>query len=355
MSEPLQSAPSQPEILRPLTLGEILDRTVQLYRRNFLLFAGTAAPPSVVMIAIFLAIFGAGVYFTRVGAPDSARGVAVTIGLAVLILVLLPLEIGATVVSQGALMRAGISANLGHKLKIREALASVWPRFWRYLWLFFLQGVIVGLIPGVLAGVALGVSIVGARYAGSLGIGGGTLLGLLIFLIVTAALVAIVLLLLAYSLSMPICVAEEKPAWESLQRSLKLTKGTRWRIFLMLVLIWVLSVIVSMVVYVPLVVVMSMVSVMVHAQREATLVIVITEAINIVADFGIQVLVTPVYAIALVLFYFDQRVRTEGYDIEWMMQQAGLTQQAGVTDSTATPSGGTIAPGAAGDVGAGIG
>src|ERR1039458_1784155 len=30
--------------LRPLTLGEILDRTAQLYRSNFLLFAGISVP-----------------------------------------------------------------------------------------------------------------------------------------------------------------------------------------------------------------------------------------------------------------------------------------------------------------------
>jgi len=29
--------------LRPLTLGEILDRTIQLYRTNFLIFAGIYA------------------------------------------------------------------------------------------------------------------------------------------------------------------------------------------------------------------------------------------------------------------------------------------------------------------------
>jgi hypothetical protein len=27
-----------------------------------------------------------------------------------------------------------------------------------------------------------------------------------------------------------------------------------------------------------------------------------------------------------VLFYYDQRIRKEGFDIEWMMQQAGLTE-----------------------------
>ena len=35
----------QIETLRPSTLGEILDRTALLYRRNFLLFAGVAALP----------------------------------------------------------------------------------------------------------------------------------------------------------------------------------------------------------------------------------------------------------------------------------------------------------------------
>ena len=32
----------------------------------------------------------------------------------------------------------------------------------------------------------------------------------------------------------------------------------------------------------------------------------------------------PMYAIGLTLFYYDQRIRKEGYDIEWMMQAAGL-------------------------------
>ena len=33
----------------------------------------------------------------------------------------------------------------------------------------------------------------------------------------------------------------------------------------------------------------------------------------------------PIWAAGITLFYYDQRVRKEGYDIEWMMQAAGLT------------------------------
>ena len=35
--------------------------------------------------------------------------------------------------------------------------------------------------------------------------------------------------------------------------------------------------------------------------------------------------VVPISAIGITLFYYDQRIRKEGYDIEWMMQAAGLT------------------------------
>jgi hypothetical protein len=35
--------------------------------------------------------------------------------------------------------------------------------------------------------------------------------------------------------------------------------------------------------------------------------------------------VGPILAIGTTLFYYDQRVRKEGYDIEWMLAAAGMT------------------------------
>src|SRR5271165_913543 len=40
--------------LRPLSLGEILDRTFSLYRRHFLLFLGIAAIPQLFMLGVNL-------------------------------------------------------------------------------------------------------------------------------------------------------------------------------------------------------------------------------------------------------------------------------------------------------------
>ena len=49
---------------------------------------------------------------------------------------------------------------------------------------------------------------------------------------------------------------------------------------------------------------------------------------QIVASFGTFFsgsFVLPIYSIALTLFYYDQRIRKEGYDVEWLMEQAALT------------------------------
>jgi hypothetical protein len=42
------------------------------------------------------------------------------------------------------------------------------------------------------------------------------------------------------------------------------------------------------------------------------------------AFFAVKALTKPIYGIARIVFYFDQRIRKEGFDIEWMMQQAGM-------------------------------
>jgi hypothetical protein len=42
--------------------------------------------------------------------------------------------------------------------------------------------------------------------------------------------------------------------------------------------------------------------------------------------------VGPIYATGFTLFYYDQRVRKEGYDIERMMQAAGMSQPTPVLE-----------------------
>jgi hypothetical protein len=51
------------------------------------------------------------------------------------------------------------------------------------------------------------------------------------------------------------------------------------------------------------------------------------------SSFAVQACIKPVYAIALMLFYYDQRIRNEGFDIEWMMERAGLMPGVATTPS----------------------
>jgi hypothetical protein len=44
-----------------------------------------------------------------------------------------------------------------------------------------------------------------------------------------------------------------------------------------------------------------------------------------IVGFFTNSFIGPMYATGLTLFYYDQRVRKEGYDIEWMMEAAGMT------------------------------
>ncbi len=321
------------EKLRPMTLGEILDRTAQLYRRNFWTFAGVAAVPMVATFAVFVPI---GVALGVMGLfnakqPTPSTGSLIGISVAVLF-VGLPVLLTASVLMQGALFRAAIDAHMGSKLKVREAIRSVWPLFWRYLWLLVLQGLLVGGVPT--AAVVLLFVGAGLMTKGG-GVGGAVFVGFLAFVVFAAAFVYAIWRWLCYSMAMAACIVEEKPAWQSIQRANLLSKGTRWRIFVMYLLVGAITMLIAMIADVFLFIGMAIATAM-GASKFGPAVLVVGEVLNLLTNFGLQTLITPVSVIALVLFYYDQRVRKEGYDIELMMEQAGLTAPAALPNQTPT-------------------
>jgi hypothetical protein len=313
----------QIETLRPSTLGEILDRTAQLYRRNFLLFAGVAALPIGTILAIS-AIVAA--LFAAVAAAFRASGFSspLIVGIAVVaVLVAVPVYMAAAVFSCVGLTLAAASANRGEKTTIRGALGSVRPRFWSYLGFLILQGIMIAFIPAVIAGVIIGLLVYLIPQAGA---AGGVALGFLAFLVGVAAFGIIVWRALGYSIGLPVCVVEQKPAWQSLQRAWKLSEGTRGRILVMYLLVAALTVAISMVAAIPFFIILAIATAAGNGAAYSSTAIIVAEIVRVVVDFVLQVLLAPISAIALVLFYYDQRIRKEGFDIEWMMQQAGLTQ-----------------------------
>jgi len=322
------------ETLRPSTLGEILDRTAQLYRRNFWLFAGVAALPVGAMFAIgAIAV----VMITAVGVAlrtnNSSSPVAIGFVALAVVVVVMPLYIAAAVFSYAGLTEAAEKVHHGEKMTIRGVLNAVRPWFWRYLWFLILQGIVTALVPVAIAGTVIGLLVF---LIPGVGAAAGVAIGFVIFVIAAGAFGVIVWRLLGYSIGLPVCVVEKKPAWDSLKRAWELSKGTRGRILVMFLLIIALSTAASLIAAIPFLIIVAVNTSIGNGAAYSSTAFVMAEIVRVAGDFILQVLIAPIYAIALVLFYYDQRIRKEGFDIEWMMQQAGLTEPA----SNALPAGG---------------
>ncbi len=317
------------ETPRPMSLGEILDRTVQIYRSRFLVLFGIAVIPTAVVL-VFAAIFFLFIAWagSGKGTPDDPAmfGILVVAVIAAVVLVALPVLIAATALGTAAMNHAVARAWLDEKITIRDAYKGAWRRGWNYIGLFLLQTLIVWIAPFslwfVLLFVAAGASAL-AQAAGLGGVAGGALFGLLTILVVVALFGYCIWMLLRLSLAFPACVVERIGATAALKRSFSLSHGSKGRIFLLYLLGAALNYLLSLAITLPLLILIALLpgaNNPEHAQTQGM----VTLFVLYGAGFVVQALTRPVYGIALMLFYYDQRIRLEGYDIEWMMQRAGL-------------------------------
>jgi len=316
--------------LRPLNLGEILDGTAALYRNRFLLFAGISSVFAAAMLAIQLLYLRS---LILLGYPDvtahwqwGTAAVAVFEGLAVWLLA------GLSIV---AINRAVAWVYLNQPATIRAAVTSVLPQAKRYLWLMTVVG-FRAWAPLVMLYVALFAILFSVMPHGFLAYPGvapqtpenpvammaASLGFLVLFPVMSLAVVYGVWMSLRYSLSVPSCVVEGLTAKQAVLRSIHLSEGSRWRIFVLGLLVGAVRMVLVVLAALP-----SFLFVIKHIGQPVPIGwMIVSQCCN----FLINTLIGPIYSIGLTLFYYDQRIRKEGYDIEWMMQAAGLIpEQAG--------------------------
>ena len=331
--------------LRPMSLGEILDRTAQLYRANFVLFAGIFAVYAGVGLVVGLLMIG---FNELLRAEHAARAFLwlrlTSMGLEWLIMVLVA---GASV---AAICRAVAWVHLGEPATIRGAYASILPRLGRYLWLMTITFSVVYLpitliyigYIGSLAYFGRGLGARAARLAPRASADPHALMlvaviSIVFVLLLIPAIVYTVLMALRYALALPACVLEDIKAWPSIKRGIALSKGARGRILVLALLIFAIKLGVVSV---------SQLFVFIAAFRHHGQLGPGVLAISQVIGFFTNTFLGPIYATGITLFYYDQRVRKEGYDIEWMMAAAGLTvppppaiaDPAGTVDAPAQPA-----------------
>lgn len=312
------------ESLHPSTLSEILDQTIQIYRRRFLVFAGLAAAPYaavLVPISIFL-LLG---WWLGSLTSGFAKSVAFP-GLLILgILVALPVWIATTALANGALSQAAWQRYFGDGITIRGSWHEAWARGWSYSGLYLLEILLTWVAPVIvwILVFAGGTALAALGRNSGLGASADVLAGLMAVVLVAGLVAYGLWMLLRLALAFPACVVERIGVMDALRRGPSLSRGTKGRIFLLYLLGWILSYLLSLTVTVPLTIALALIPALQgpqHAQAAAVLTLVAVYGMGIAA----QALTKPVYAIAFVLFYFDQRIRHEGFDIEWMMTRAGL-------------------------------
>ena len=264
--------------LRPLSTGELLDRTFSLYRSHFGLFAGIFALPYLVVLAFRLV----GLVFQSPTPQFSNILMNLVWSMGALFLILI-----VSAASQAAAVVAVSNLHLDRPASVMDSFSTV-----------------KGEIPGV-----IGVSL---------------LVGMASGVAFFAFIVPGVLLLIMWSLAVPAKVLEHRSATDSMSRSMELTKGSRGRIFVIGLLIFVLSIGVSWLLQWPILIAAGF-SMKTGIQRMA----IGWQVAALVAEFVSRSLVGALGTIGLSLVYYDQRVRKEAFDLQLMMS---------TIDASAVPS-----------------
>jgi hypothetical protein len=258
--------------LRPLRIGEILDRTFTLYRRHFVLFIGIAAVPQVLLLAFELGqllLFGA--------QGTSGSGLATQIGgLAALVSVVVVLiAYVAMLFSQAATILAVSDLYLSRPVSISDCLRRAWGEVLTVFGVGLLNGlaVMAGLIALVIPGIYIACRL---------------------------------------CVSVPAALIEQRGPQESISRSWNLTKDHAGRAFVLGLLYFVIAIAGGLLISIPF-------GVATVIYRNDPAVLQTWTALNQVADAIVNTLVIPILLIATSVFYFDLRVRKEAFDLQFML------------------------------------
>jgi hypothetical protein len=253
--------------LRPLTLGEILDRTFTLYRSHFLLFLGIAGVPQILVLTVRL--WRDALEQRSTASSGSAASVVAAVALVCLVVVLLV----AYLFSQGGTLFAVSEIYLGRSTTtITGALQRVRGNF------------------GSLFGVAFvnGLAIIGAS----------------ILFVVPGIYVACRLLV-----CVPAALIEGRGPRDSLDRSWQLTDGSAGRAFVILLLYAVVAVALGLLAGVPA-------GIGIMAPTTDPHVLWFWQIVQELASSAATILTRPILLIATAIFYYDLRVRKEGFDLK---------------------------------------
>jgi hypothetical protein len=280
--------------LRPLSLGEILDRSFSLYRENFLLFVGIVAIPNLLTLVYQLTQLA--LNKTPATVQSMARfGSNFTIAGGILLLVGFVVWIVVALYSHGATVYAVSDLYLGRSTTIAGSFKRMRGHGANLFAVIFLQllaifaGCILLIIPGIYVACRLSVSV-------------------------------------------PAAVLEELGPSEALSRSFTLTEDRALTPFAIYCLYGLIAFGIASLLQSPFLILIAL-----AARSGNASMVAVWAACSQVAAFFVTVLVTPVITIALAVFYYDLRIRREGFDLQLMMNAVPVAPAAPATGLPPAP------------------
>ena len=319
--------------LRPLTLGEVLDRTFSVYRSRFWLFAGIAAISGAVQLvaaAAQMVFQHRTLHHAQFGKIDIANMTAIILGNLLFFL--------AYSVTQAATVFAVGEVYLGRVTTIEESLRATVGRWLAYVGIGFWQlGSFIWLPMLMIVPAAILITLL-PKNPGML-----VLSGFLMLAGVLGGSVVGIILLLRNMLAVPAAVVEKLKVRASMRRSKVLAAGTKGRLFVVGLISYCLYLIVG-VLQAPLAMLVF------FALKKGQESVAAQAGILVIGFLGHSV-VTPVAMIGFTLVYFDQRVRKEAFDIAVLLGEdqpvvasVAVVEQTPVADE---PAGGQAGDGIA--------
>ncbi|HEX8811802.1 MAG TPA: hypothetical protein VF742_07400, partial [Terracidiphilus sp.] len=297
-----------------------LDRTFQIYKSRFWVFVGIAALPALVMTGLYLADYGWVHLHTSFSASNP---LATFLWHQLVFLGYYHVNFCIANLIYPAAVRQCADAVVGAHGTYGASLRFVTARWRSYLWVSILKLAAILVAPEIAAAGIIGVGILIAAGIGSRSDRTSTLL-IFSSICMLAAIVCFFWLGSCFSFAVPAAALEDLKGIRSMRRSWILSRGTRTRIAIVWLLVFVITLALEWGAQYVLGLIVNPLYTKIH---EA-----IWRGAIIASLYGVNSIVSafmgPIYPIAVTLFYYDQRIRNEGYDIEQMMQAAGWTTVA---------------------------
>ena len=257
----------------PMSSGQILDKVFRLYKENFVRFITTVAIIQVPLALVTMIWFATVVAQINTGEPSTA-GVT---GLMVGPLVLAFLSVVGQSLCSGALMKNISESYLGNEVTVSESYRFILPKLGTLIW----ASILVGLV------VAVGFMLL---------------------------IVPGIIFLLVYYLTIPAIVLENLKARKGMGRSKVLVKGNLGKVFVIGLVVFLIGLIVGQVFQY-------------FGGRLAGAIagtnLQTAMLIGQLSSLVGQILVMPIGAAAVILLYYDMRIRKEGFDLEMLAKSLG--------------------------------